>query len=68
MAAPYQRAARHLRAPHLLRVAKASRVGLTEVRRHWAWADVLEHLIELDAESAAQAAARAEQEARHGQR
>lgn len=66
VAAPYQRAARHFRAPHLLRVGKAYGCGLTAVRRDWAWPDVIDALLELDAESASRAAASAEREAARG--
>lgn len=66
VAAPYQRAARHFRAPHLLRVGKAYGCGPTVVRRDWAWPDVLDALIEVDAEAASRAAAAAEREAKRG--
>jgi len=64
--APYVRAQKHLRSPHLMRVSRAHRVSQTEVRRRWAWADVYETLVLLDADATSAANQRAEQEASRG--
>jgi len=64
--APFVRAHKHLSAPHLMRVARAHQVSQTAVRRDWAFPDVYETWVMLDAEATAAANQRAEAEAARG--
>lgn len=64
--APFVRAAERMRAPHLHRVAVAFSVSPTEVRREWAFPDIYDAWLELDARAVGTHRAREEAKNKHG--